>query len=170
MDHTEQLGDLVLPHVERADLRARLTAFYAAVDEAIAAHKPVCRNRGDCCRFDRYGHKLYVTTLELACFLHGRRGSWRPPRDDACPYQIDGRCTAREHRPLGCRVFFCDPATRDWQGPEYERRLIELRQIGADFGIPYRYIEWLSALHALHAAEESCSSGGIDAASGDMIE
>ena len=35
------------------------------------------------------------------------------PLDDGetCPWQDErGRCTAREARPLGCRVYFCDPA------------------------------------------------------------
>jgi Fe-S-cluster containining protein len=32
-----------------------------------------------------------------------------PPREDgACPYLDDrGRCSRYEHRPLGCRTFFC---------------------------------------------------------------
>src|SRR4029078_813190 len=30
--------------------------------------------------------------------------------DDAgCPFQVNGLCTARERRPLGCRVYYCDP-------------------------------------------------------------
>lgn len=153
MDDTEQLADLVLPHAERAELHARMATFYAAVDEAVAAHRPVCRNRGACCRFDSFGHKLYVTTVELAFFLHGLRDRPRLPQEGACPYQVGGLCTARDHRPLGCRVFFCDPETRDWQGPEYERRLIELRQLSSEFGVPYRYVEWLSVLQALHAAK-----------------
>ncbi len=125
-----------------------MRAFYEDVDASIAAHQPLCINRGDCCKFAAFGHRLYVTDVELAYFLRGQSGRILPadPAAGACPYQQAGRCTAREHRPLGCRIFFCDENGRDWQGPEYERRLGRLKQVGERFGIPYRYREWLSAL------------------------
>ncbi|MFO0973202.1 MAG: hypothetical protein U1A27_07175 [Phycisphaerae bacterium] len=131
-------------------LMARMEQFYAAVDAEVAGHRPVCVNRGACCRFDEYGHRLYVTAVELAYFVarqsvHGLRAV---AADDGCPYQQAGACTARDHRPLGCRVFFCDPATRDWQGPLYERQLAALRQIGDEYDMPYRYVEWRAALRS----------------------
>ena len=50
----------------------------------------------------------------------GRRaaGRARPPYEqpvtaDFCPFQKDNLCTAREPRPLGCRVYFCDPAYQE---------------------------------------------------------
>ncbi len=49
-------------------LLAELDAFFGQLDQRIADHQPVCRNRGVCCKFDAFGHKLYVTTLELAYF------------------------------------------------------------------------------------------------------
>lgn len=171
---TESLRSEVLPHISRDDLAARMTAFYAEVDEAVADHNPVCRNRGVCCRFEQYGHKLYVTNVELAFFVQDNSRQWRTPVDDgACPYHVAGRCTARSSRPLGCRVFFCDLASRGWQGPEYERRLGQLKRIGAALGIEYRYTDWLSALRALDeppAASNPAVRAEIDAGRGDMIE
>ncbi len=124
-----------------------MCALYAEVDADIAARNPVCTNRGVCCKFAQYGHRLYVTDVELAHFVQGQSEAWREPEDSgACPYQIEGRCTAREHRPLGCRVFFCDPASGEWQGPVYEAYLARLKQLGEQLGVPYRYREWLSAL------------------------
>jgi Fe-S-cluster containining protein len=133
-----------------ADFDRRMGEYYRRVDAAIAAHRPTCVNRGACCKFAEYGHKLYVTAVELAYFLdHQRAEGVRPIESDhACPYQAGGMCTAREHRPLGCRVFFCDPAAQEWQPAEYERGLAELKQIGREFGIEYRYQEWLSALRS----------------------
>ena len=126
---------------------AEMAGFYREIDAAIAAHRPVCINRGACCKFAEFGHKLYVTDVELAYFVAGQNGAARPVIDHAaCPYQIDGLCTARDHRPLGCRIFFCDPAAQGWQGPEYERFLTRLKNIGEKHGVPYRYREWLSAL------------------------
>lgn len=120
--------------------------FYAEVDAAVNAHAPVCTNRGQCCKFDTFGHRLYVTSVEMAYFANGMKDHLRSPAGDACPYQQGGRCMAREHRPMGCRVFFCEERSQSWQGPEYERFLAGLKAIGERFGIPYRYQEWLSAL------------------------
>jgi len=147
------LADTVLPHTDDAGLAERMTALYAEVDRSIEKRRPVCRNRGVCCRFDSFGHRLYVTTAELAFFVAGQREDWKPTRGDgACPYQEEGLCTAREHRPLGCRVFFCDPDAQDWQSEEYERGLAALKGVCRDSGLEYRYVEWLSALGALDGA------------------
>ena len=47
--------------------------FYGRLEAQIAAHHPVCGNRGLGCRFDDFGHKLYVTAAELA-FWRRRAG------------------------------------------------------------------------------------------------
>lgn len=127
---------------------AQMAEFYKRVDEEIASHSPICRNRGLCCKFAAYGHRLYVTEPERTYFARGLTGQWRPvsPDQSDCPYHINGVCTARTHRPLGCRVFFCDEAAQEWQGPVYERFLAELKQIGQTHGLAYAYSEWLSAL------------------------
>ncbi len=167
------LSDLVLPFAEHDALAARLAVLYDSVDSAIAGYGPVCRNRGLCCRFADFGHRLYVSTVELTYFVRHARDSWRlPGEDDACPYHHAGRCEARTFRPLGCRIFFCEPEAREWQGPEYESRLIELRRVGSRFGVAYRYVEWLSVLRDLSAAIRAgwTKSGRIDEPRGGMIE
>lgn len=122
--------------------------FYERVDAEVNSHAPICRNRGLCCKFASYGHRMFVTEPERAFFARGMAPEWRPvsPDQTDCPYHVGGVCTARTHRPLGCRVFFCDESAQEWQGPIYERFLTELKQIGQDFDMPYAYREWLSAL------------------------
>lgn len=51
-------------------LLERLAAFYEQLDTRIATYQPVCRNRGACCKFDTYGHRLFVTGLEMTWFRH----------------------------------------------------------------------------------------------------
>lgn len=133
---------------EAADpLLANVRDLYGRLDAEIAAKRPVCTNRGDCCKFEAYGHRLYVTEVELRFFTaHQRASGLRPVVGGSCPYQQEGRCTAREHRPLGCRVFFCDPNAQEWQPEVYEKYLGELKRIGAEGGVEYRYREWLAAL------------------------
>lgn len=147
---SESLAELICPLLGREDFLASMAAFYARVDEAVAGYRPICHNRGDCCQFKRFGHRLYVTTVELAYFVEGTGHSWRSPRgNDGCPFQVEGLCRARRHRPMGCRVFFCDPEAESWQGPTYEAFLAELKVIGSELGIEYRYVEWLSALKSV---------------------
>lgn len=151
---TDDLADSQRPAATNDALFADMAAFYDRLDRAIESYRPTCWNKGACCKFGEFGHRLYVTTAELAYFAYGQKESWLAPTESAaCPYQVEGRCTARAHRPMGCRVFFCDPAAEHWQSPEYERHLAELKAIGERHGVPYRYVEWLSALASIGPTE-----------------
>ena len=158
---TDELVTSVLRAADDDALADRMETFYADVDARMAALGSTCQNRGDCCRFDAYGHRLYVTTVELAYFVRGLRDPWPFPHDgNGCPFHVAGRCIARSHRPMGCRVFFCDPATQERQHAEYERRLAELKAISQAFGVGYRYVEWLSALRRVGPAANGEISDG----------
>jgi len=130
-----------------ARFAAEMELLYSELAAEIAARRPVCVNRGACCRFGEYGHRLYVTPAEVAYFLARSGGAVRSPDgSDACPYQQGGRCTARDGRPSGCRIFFCDPRARDWQPGLSEEVLQRLRDLHARFRLPYTYLEWFEAL------------------------
>ncbi len=150
--------DAIRRAARREDVRKAMEAFYAELDAAIAAYQPVCRRRGACCRFDEYGHNLFVTTLEAAYFL----AFVTPPPSgtllgasaegvarSGCPCQVEGRCGARDVRPMGCRIFFCDPQSQYWQGPLTEDSLRVLRALHERFAVPYRYVEWRNLLASL---------------------
>lgn len=138
----------------------QMDAFYTRLDRLIAAHTPVCRNRGACCRFDSFGHELYVTSIELLYFLHHHPAptqrsvgaeptaleviNSQSPRQ--CPYQQQGRCTARYARPVGCRTFFCESSQQGWQQSLTEQALAELKKMHTEYSVPYAYGEWLKAL------------------------
>jgi hypothetical protein len=148
-------------------LSAAVAHILANADADIAAHKPACRNSGRCCRFEEYGHRLYVTSAELLHFAHTHVA---PPAScplpapthaislpqffssDAprgCPYQIDNLCTAREARPLGCRVYFCDASAQSWQNELYEKYHSQLVALHDQFQLSYCYLEWRAALREL---------------------
>ena len=130
-----------------------VSALYEQLDREIAAKAPLCTNRGECCRFGAFGHRLYVTQVEWRYFRERQAArGFLPVIDDVCPYQVDGRCTAREHRPLGCRVYFCDANSREWQPDMYERYLAALKRVGDAHDIEYRYAEWLATLRAHESA------------------
>ncbi len=95
-----------------AEIRDKLTALYRELDEAAAMMGPVCQLSGRCCRFKDHGHTLFLSAPEAQLLVSDAP---QPPgqldNGESCPWQdARGRCTARDARPLGCRVFCCDPS------------------------------------------------------------
>jgi Fe-S-cluster containining protein len=134
-----------------AEFLASLRALYAAVDATVAARGWRCKACGACCDFASSNHRLYVSTGELALLT-----SIPPPHALApgrCPYQIDGKCSARDIRALGCRLFFCDPAAREAFQRDYETHHRQLRRLHEAAGLPYRYVELTAALEELFGTE-----------------
>lgn len=141
-----------------------LRHLYAEVDAAVAAKGPTCWTSGKCCKFDEFGHRLYVTGLEIAWFLGqveagsaDDESASAPPgirlpqfaeHAGACPYQINGLCSTHTVRPLGCRIFFCQRGTEAWQQDLYETFLTRLRELHETHGLEYRYMDWIAGLDA----------------------
>ena len=102
------------PEAEEA-IRAELRSIYADLDAVIAARAPICVLSGRCCRFEEYGHTLFLSQPEADLLVAEAPPPARPLDDGAtCPWQdAAGRCTARDARPIGCRVYFCDESYGD---------------------------------------------------------
>lgn len=136
-----------------ARVRGPLRALYAELDREVAAHAPRCEVSGRCCRFAEYGHTLFLSEPEATLLLTDAPPPSRPIDDGAtCPWQdAAGRCTAREARPLACRVYFCDPDYEPLAGPITERHLARLRRLADDLGLEWNYaplhrhLEWAIA-------------------------
>jgi len=144
------LRDAVLQAATRPEVPAAVARVYADLQCEIDARKPVCNASGRCCRFDEFGHRLYVTTIELAAFV-AQLPADRPVEVNpgGCPFQIGGLCSVHTIRPFGCRIFFCDSTSDEWQHQQYERFHGELKRLHEELGVPYRYVEWRDALRQL---------------------
>jgi len=120
------------------------------VDRAVADRQPVCEASGRCCRFESFGHRLFVTGLEAAHVVRSltsdRVRAATDVAEGACQLQHGGRCSIHETRPLGCRIFFCDPTADAWQQRLYESMQRTIRTIHDTHALPYRYMEWRAAL------------------------
>lgn len=135
------------------------------LDRRIVERGPVCQASGRCCDFGTYGHRLFVTGLEIAWFLRQAPalqpepapapsahaltqwpGPAETPRRDVCPHQIDGKCSTHPIRPTGCRIYFCQAGTEIWQNELYELFLGRLRQLHETHDLPYRYMDWMHGL------------------------
>lgn len=122
-----------------------IAALYRELDAAVQARGPTCWLSGRCCNFDAFGHRLYVTGLEIAWLLRQR------PLDahaagSGCPFQQARLCGVHAIRPMGCRIFFCQEGTAGWQHEFYESFLARLRGLHDDHAIDYRYMEWRAGL------------------------
>ena len=145
--------------VEQASCRSEVTtavsALYANIESEIAKRRPLCVISGRCCRFDEYGHRLYVTTMELAAFTHNLQlkspGSLLPGPSNpgGCPFQRNKLCGVHTIRPMGCRLFFCDTTATEWQRDQYEQFHAELKRLHETMAVPYYYMEWRTALTQL---------------------
>ena len=136
-----------------------LAELYDRLGREIESRGPTCWLSGRCCKFDSYGHRLYVTGLEIAWLVRhldghalARLRNADLPDLDGCPFQSGGLCMVHALRPLGCRIYFCDPTAEHWQNDLYERFLGDLRGIHESGGIPYRYMEWRHGLAEARAA------------------
>jgi Fe-S-cluster containining protein len=122
-----------------ATVQQRILAIYTAVDAAVAAAGPKCDASGRCCRFKEYGHTLFISQLEAEVLLAAAPPYKQPVSSDFCPFQDGNLCTAREPRPLGCRVYFCDPTYQETGNQITETYLQELKQLTDEFDLGWRY-------------------------------
>jgi Fe-S-cluster containining protein len=121
--------------------REDLQRVYAELDAEVASLSPACQLSGRCCRFEEYGHTLFVSSPEFALLLADAPSPSRPLDDGAtCPWQDEsGRCSAREARPMGCRVYFCDPSYQPAAPEIAERGIARLKQLVDELGLPWDY-------------------------------
>jgi Fe-S-cluster containining protein len=135
-------------------MRDALLAIYDELAAEIAAAAPVCNLSGRCCRFKEYGHTLFLSRPEAELLLE------QPFPEDArldeagCPFQVNGLCTARERRPLGCRVYFCDPNYAGKGEALSERYIARLKQLHEAAGTPWDYRPLHEFLHDRPRATE----------------
>lgn len=128
-----------LTEEERRELRARVFRLYDSADAEIRTHSPVCLASGKCCRFAEYGHTLFLSHLEADILLSGAPSYDAPTNTSFCPFQVNQLCTAREHRPLGCRVYFCDVNYMGKAEPITEKYLAELKSLSEEFNLGWCY-------------------------------
>lgn len=164
-DYPDNLWPRWRDAAQQPAIDAALRDLYARLDAAVAERSPTCWISGRCCKFDTFGHRLYVTGLEIAWFLQqveqqpsGVRLPIHAETAGACPYQAKGMCSTHAVRPLGCRIFFCQKGTEQWQNELYEQFLAELRTLHEAHGLPYRYMDWIAGLD--EAARSPGRAGG----------
>lgn len=116
-----------------------LDAIYADLDRQLAEVRPRCDISGRCCRFKEYDHSLFLSEMEADRLLADGLPERASIDDGSCPFQINGLCTARERRPFGCRVYFCDPTFQETMVDWSERYIGRLKRLHGQMDLPWRY-------------------------------
>jgi Fe-S-cluster containining protein len=121
------------------DVRREVLEVYVAADAAVQAAGPRCDSSGRCCRFTEYGHTLFISHFEAELLLESAPAYAQPVTRDGCPFQVDNLCTARDARPLGCRIYFCDPAYQETGNQITEDAIARLKRIADHHDTGWRY-------------------------------
>ena len=107
-----------------------------------------CQACGNCCDFNAFDHRLFVTIPELIYMAAGLNvDTLKPMESGICPYNIEGKCSVYKWRFSGCRIFNCK-ADADIQSELSESVLVKLKALCRKFQIPYRYMDLASALNS----------------------
>jgi Fe-S-cluster containining protein len=149
-DTLETCLEWIGENLDQNDCLDAVQEIYRQLDEKLSTSGGVCTQSGRCCRFEEYGHRLYVTTLEMLYFIQGmrREGADKLNPDlslldhSKCPYQINNRCSVRTYRPAGCRIYFCSGSSQEFQNELTETILGELKALHQKFDAPYYYGDW----------------------------
>ena len=109
-----------------------------------------CQACGNCCDFDSFDHRLFVTTPELI-YLAEKIGSEniKLMANGKCSYNLSGKCMIYENRFAGCRIFCCK-GNSDFQSRLSESAIRKFKLICDDFAIDYKYSDLKTALNSIH--------------------
>ena len=135
------------------DARAGLEVFRGALetlleelDAEVQALDATCWISGNCCDFEAAGHRLYTSRAEAERFAKGVDLRGWDPDSGLCPAWKERRCTAREHRPMACRSYFCDPRTEELTNAITERYTTALKALHERHRVPWDYRDFLAHL------------------------
>jgi len=117
---------------------AEVAALLGRVDEEVRRLGLRCERCGRCCDFSANDYVLYASGLERALVV-SRYGMPRIGPDGRCSFQAGGLCSIHPLRPLGCRLFFCDPAARLLSQRLHERFLRELKELARRRALVWDY-------------------------------
>lgn len=142
------------------DAMADLDLLLEELDHEVAGMGARCWLSGDCCDFDAAGHRLFTSDIEARRFVRGVDVSAWDPKSRKCPAWKDRRCTAREHRPLACRTYFCDPAFTERVRDLTERYVTRLKWLHEKHRLAWDYRDFLDHLARIrgHASVSSAAN------------
>ena len=133
---------------------ADVADIYAWIDSRIAGSDNACSACGECCDFDSYDHRLFVTSPELIYFtLQMAPDQIKSLPGGTCPYNIDGKCSVYRRRFAACRIFACK-GDADFQNNLSEQAMEKFKSVCEKLAADYQYTDIKTALNRLSQSGE----------------
>lgn len=153
---------------------SELISIYNGLENGNNGDGALCICCGECCDFNRSGHKLYLSLVEALYMVHAPRDvmtqDFLPILERGlCPYQIQNKCTNREGRSIGCRVFFCK-ADGNFMQEKSNEALDEVKALSQKYLLEWIYGELVVMLTAAYRIMERISCEKEDFELGRLIE
>ncbi len=121
--------------------------IYKKLEAELAGINPGCNACGTCCHFDEFGHVLYASTIETDYIRENVEVPSFDPDKNVCPFLVNYECSIREHRALGCRVFFCNPNHKEILQAIYEKYYTMIKDLATDSEIEWHYAPMMKLLN-----------------------
>jgi Fe-S-cluster containining protein len=135
-----------LSPADKADLYAELEEIYRDIDAAIGVHTPICEQSGVCCRFAESEHRLYTSDVEFMYLSDHVDMTVPVPEADVCPFMHEKMCTVRDHRMVGCRIYYCDPSFSGTMEALYEEFHARVKALTTRFGLEWNYSDFMTRM------------------------
>jgi len=120
--------------------------IYKILESELASINPGCNTCGTCCHFDEFGHVLYTSTIETDYIRENVEIPDFDSDKNVCPFLVNSECSIREHRALGCRVFFCNPDHKETLQGIYEKYYTMIKDLAVDNEVEWQYAPMLKLL------------------------
>ncbi len=125
--------------------------IYKKLDSELASINPGCDACGECCHFGTFDHVLYASTIETTYILENVNVPPFDPDQGTCPFLIDNKCTIREYRTLGCRVFFCNPHYKEKSQDIYNKYYTMIKDMAIRNQAEWHYAPMMKLLAGKNA-------------------
>ena len=123
--------------------------IYQWLDSELDKLDRSCRACGECCDFETFGHRLYVTTPELLHFLEHVGPEIKEMPGGVCPYRVNGKCSVYPYRFSGCRIFTCGGENTDQENALCEQAVRKFKDLCDRHHLPYHYVYLKAGLQML---------------------
>ncbi len=130
----------------RPENNTDIIEIYKKLDAELASINPGCNACGTCCHFNDFDHVLYASTIETDYIRENVEVPSFDHDKNVCPFLIDNQCSIREHRTLGCRVFFCNPQYKETLQEIYEKYYTMIKDLAIENKVEWHYAPMMKLL------------------------
>lgn len=138
------------------NLYSELGAVYQQLEKELMMLNPGCTRCGTCCNFNAFDHILYTSSIEVDFIVQNVTVPDFNVSDNVCPFLKDNQCGIRDFRTLGCRVFYCNPHSKEILQSLYEKYYQMIKDLSEKYHTPWNYLPFLNQLAESKSETPAC--------------